>query len=84
MPENLKFDQAKGCKVTYTAADCALDANKNELTLTNLFTERTAGGTVLKFIISSADNPVGARDAGNWGARTEMIYYGEYYAVDGN
>ena len=26
MPENLKFDPRKGCTVTYTAADCQLDA----------------------------------------------------------
>lgn len=38
----------------------------------------------MKFIISSANNPIGARDAGTWGARTEAIYYNEYYTVDGN
>lgn len=84
MPENLKFDQVKGCKVTYTAADCELNATTNELILTNLLSERTVGGTILKFIISAADNPIGARDAGKWGARTEAIYYGDYHIVDGN
>lgn len=68
MPENLTFDQARGCTVTYTAADCVLDASKNVLILSNLLKERTPGGTVLKFIISAADNPIGARDAGKWGA----------------
>ena len=84
MPENLNFNAAKGCTVTYTAADCKVNVNTNELTLTNLLKERTAGGTVLKFIIGVADNPIGARDAGKWGARTEAIYYGDYYIVDGN
>ena len=83
MPENLKFSTVKGCKVTYTAADCKLDAVKNELTLTKVFKERTPGGTILKFIINTADNPIGARDAGAWSARTEGVYGGKYYIVDG-
>ena len=85
MPSNVKFDPAKGCTVTYTAADCALDEETNELALTNVFTERTPGGSILKFIISLADNPIGARYAGDWGARTEGIFeQGKYYVVDGN
>ena len=83
MPENLKFDPRKGCTVTYTAADCELDAQNNILTLTNVFKERTPGGTILKFEISTADNPIGARDAGKWGARTEGWFSGQYYIVDG-
>lgn len=39
---------------------------------------------MLKFIISAADNPIGARDAGTWGARTEGVFGGKYYTVDGN
>ena len=74
MPEHLIFDQFKGCTVAYTAADCSLNAETNELTLTNVFKERTAGGTTLKFIISVADNPIGARYAGDWGARTEGVF----------
>lgn len=84
MPENLRFDAAKGCTVTYTAADCKVNVNTNELTLTNLLKERTAGGTVFKFKIGVADNPIGARDAGKWGARTEAIYFSDFYVVDGN
>ena len=83
MPENLKFDPRKGCTVTYTAADCQLDAQNNILTLTNVFKERTPGGTILKFIIGTADNPIGARDAGAWGARTEGWFGGKYFIVDG-
>ena len=71
MPENLNFDPVKGCSVTYTSADCSLDAATNKLTLSNIFTDRTAGGTTLKFIVSAADNPIGSRDAGKWGAVTE-------------
>ena len=84
MPENLKFDEARGCTVTYTIADCEIIAGTNELVLTNVFTERTPGGTTLKFIISMADNPIGARYAGDWGARTESLFDGVYYVVDGN
>ena len=85
MPENLKFDIARGCTIeNYVGAKCELNAATNELMLTDLFTERTPGGTVLKFVISAADNPVGARDAGAWGARTESRYGSEYYIVDGN
>jgi hypothetical protein len=84
MPENLKFDEARGCTVTYTLADCKIIPGTNELMLTNVFTERTPGGTTLKFIINMADNPIGARYAGDWGARTEGIFDGNYYVVDGN
>ena len=83
MPENLKFDAAKGCTVTYTEADCELNAETNELVLKKVFKERTPGGTLLKFVISSADNPIGARDAGAWGARTEGWFGGQYYTIDG-
>jgi len=55
------------------------------LTLTDIFTTRTPGGTILKFIISMADNPIGARYAGDWGARTESLFEdGKYFVVDGN
>ena len=84
MPENLKFDQDEGCKVYYIAADCELFADRNEIMLTNVFSERTPGGTKIRFIISNGDNPIGARYAGDWGARTERIFDGEYYTVDGN
>ena len=81
MPKELKINS---CTVTYTAADCTLNAATNELTLKNVFSSRTAGGTILKFIISSGENPKGARDAGKWGARTEGVFNGEYYVIDGN
>ena len=85
MPEHLTF---QSCTVTYTDADCEYKVNTDtgakEMILTNVFTERTAGGSELKFIISVGDNPVGARYAGNWGARTEGVFDGEYYIVDGN
>lgn len=85
MPENLKFDPIKGCTVTYTAAVCKLLPETNELILSQVFAERTPGGSLLKFVISFADNPIGARYAGDWGARTEGIFDdGKYYIVDGN
>lgn len=84
MPKTLKFDEDKGCTVTYTQANCKLDVDNHELILTDVFDTRTAGGTLLKFVISSADNPIGSQYAGQWGARTEFLYDGEYYIVDGN
>lgn len=85
MPQYVKFDPKKGCTVTYTEAKCSLNPETNELTLTDVFTERTPGGSILKFIISLADNPIGARYAGDWGARTEGIFEdGKYFVVDGN
>ena len=86
MPEFLIFDRAAGCTVTYTECDCAFgdDPEKNELLLTNVFSERTAGGSLLKFVISFANNPEGSRYAGDWGARTEGIFESRYHIVDGN
>ena len=84
MPETLAFDAAEGCTVTYTEAICDYDAATHEMTLTEVFKERTPGGTLLKFYISYGDNPIGARYAGDWGARTEGVYDGEYFIVDGN
>lgn len=81
MPPSLKINS---CTVTYTAAACALNSATNELTLTNVFSARTPGGTILKFVVSSGDNPKGARDAGKWGARTEGVFNGQYYVIDGN
>lgn len=84
MPKTLYFDPRRGCKVTYTNCDCELVPETNELILTNIFDTRTPGGTELKFIISVGDNPIGARYAGDWGARTEGIFEDEeYYIVDG-
>ena len=86
MPEFLIFDRGAGCTVTYTECDCAFgdDIDKNTLLLTNCFNERTAGGSLLKFVISFANNPEGARYAGDWGARTEGIFESRYHIVDGN
>lgn len=64
--------------------NCALVPGTNEMLLTNIFNQRVAGGTSLKFIISTGDNPIGARDAGKWGARTESLFSKEYHIVDGN
>lgn len=65
-------------------AKCELVPGKNEILLTKIFNQRVAGGTYLKFIISAGDNPIGARDAGKWGARTESLFSSEYHIVDGN
>ena len=56
---------------------------KNEMILTKVFKDRTPGGSILKFIINSGDNPIGARNAGAWGARTEGFFGGNYFIVDG-
>lgn len=70
--------------MTYTECDCEVDTETNELILTNVFKERTPGGTELKFVIALADNPIGARYAGDWGARTEGVFENnEYFIVDG-
>ena len=74
MPKTLYFDPANGCKVTSTVCDCELVPETNEMILTNVFKERTAGGTELKFVIETGNNPIGARYAGDWGARTEGIF----------
>jgi hypothetical protein len=83
MPEHLIFNPSRGCTVSYTVGDCKLVAGTNEIILTNVFKERTPGGTVLKFVIKFGDNPIGARYAGDWGARTEGVFEGQYYTVDG-
>lgn len=83
MPEAIYFDPRKGCTVTYTEAECELVPDTNEIMLTEVFKERTPGGTVLKFIIQFGDNPVGAKYAGDWGARTEGIFDDRYYIIDG-
>ena len=89
MPENLKFDPTafggNGCRITYTEGDCELVEDTNELILWNVFSERTAGMTTLKFIIEFADNPIGSREAGAWGARTEGLFERDkFFVVDGN
>ena len=76
MPDALYFDPIKGCKVTYTQGDCKVVALTNEVILTNLFKERTPGGTKLYLEIEFGDKPVGARYAGDWGARTEGVFDG--------
>ena len=83
MPEHLIFEPSKGCKVAYTEGDCTIVAGTNEIILSNVFKQRTPGGTVLKFVIYYGDNPIGARYAGDWGARTEGVFDGAYYTVDG-
>ena len=83
MPQHLIFDPARGCQVTYTEGDCTIVPDSNEIMLTNIFKERTPGGTILKFVIFFGDNPIGARYAGDWGARTEGVFDGQYYIVDG-
>ena len=84
MPEHLIFNRQFGCSISYTPGQCTVHPTKNELTLSNVFKERTPGGTIIKFVVSFADNPRGARYAGDWGARTEGIFNGEYFIVDGN
>jgi len=83
MPATLIFNERKGCKVTYTEGNCQVVPGTNELILTNVIKERTPGGTTMKFVISSANNPIGARYAGDWAARTEGVFSGQYYTVDG-
>ena len=85
IPEHLTF---KTCSITYTEADCELVVDPitgvTEMYLTNIFNKRIVGGSEIKFIIATGDNPIGARYAGNWGARTEGVFDGKYYIVDGN
>ena len=76
MPKTLTFSESFGCKVTYTPAKCVLNIEKNELTLTDIFDEAVAEGTLLKFIIDKAVNPTGSQEAGKWCARTERIFDG--------
>ena len=83
MPPTLIFDQSKGCTVALTIATCELDASTNTVTLTNIFDEKFEGGNILKFIIVKATNPSGAREAGPWSIRSESIFDGEYFVVDG-
>ena len=66
-----------------TSAKCELDASKNRITLTDIFDEVIEGGNILKFMIIQATNPSGARPAGPWAIRSESIFDGKYYAVDG-
>ena len=82
MPETIIFSEAFGCVITYTPADCELNVETNELTLTNIFDDAVAAGTSLKFVIEKGDNPTGSMEAGSWGARTERIFDGDYYTVD--
>lgn len=84
MPETLQFDRTEGCFVGITIADCELHPTENILTLTNIFDEEFEGGRTLKFRISSATNPQGARPAGAWAIRSESMFGGVYQVVDGD
>ena len=83
MPETLSFDPARGCSVSYTQGNCKVVDGTNEIIISEVFKERTPGGTKLKFVVKVGDNPVGAQYAGHWGARTEGVFDGDYYTVDG-
>lgn len=83
MPPTLTFNQAEGCNVGITIADCSLDAANNILTLTNIFDDVFFGGQQLKFRISAATNPQGARPAGPWSIHSENLFDGNYEIVDG-
>ena len=53
-----------------------MSPDTNEIIITDVFNERTPGGTKLKFEIQFGDNPIGAQYAGHWGARTEGVFDG--------
>ena len=82
MPKTLFFDAEKGCSVDLAFAKCAVDVNTNIITLTEIFRESFPGGTEIKFILKSATNPTGAREAGAWSIRTERPFEGKFYTVD--
>jgi hypothetical protein len=82
MPPTLTFSEATGCEITYTKANCEMNLQTNELTLTEIFANRVDEGTILKFVIDKALNPSGSQEAGPWGARTFGFFDGEYYEVD--
>ena len=84
MPKAIVFDPNRGCSIAYTEGNCQIAPENNEIILTDVFKERTPGGTVLKFVVFYGDNPIGAQYAGDWSARTEGVHYGEYFIVDGN
>lgn len=48
-----------------------------------MFESDFIGGTLLKFMILSATNPLGSRPAGPWAIRSEILIDGQYYVVDG-
>lgn len=82
MPPRLTFDESFGCVVTYTPANCEVNYETNELTLSEIFDSAVDAGTILKFVIAKAVNPIGSQEAGPWSARTERIFDGEYYTVN--
>ena len=82
MPPSLTFDESFGCVVTYTPAKCEVNYETNELTLSEIFDSAVDAGTILKFVIDKAVNPIGSQEAGPWSARTERIFDGAYYTVN--
>lgn len=82
MPELLTFNRTEGCQVILTQCNCRIDNTSNALTLTDIFDTDVPGGTLLKFMILSAKNPVGSRPAGAWAIRSEIPVNGNYYIVD--
>ena len=60
MPPTLTFNEDFGCIVTYTPANCELNTETNELTLTEIFDSAVEADTILKFIIEKAINPTGS------------------------
>lgn len=79
MPELLTFNRTAGCEVVMTVCNCSLAEDSNTLTLTNIFDKEFEGGTLLKFIILSATNPLGSRPAGPWSIRSEMPVNGVFH-----
>ena len=83
MPDLLTFDRTEGCSVVLTICDCSLADDNNTLTLTNIFETNLKGGSLLKFVILSATNPLGSQEAGSWSIKSETPIDGVFYQVDG-